>query len=139
MVQLIILTKLASQTYPNNQFPTTIQQHKSLYPKDNPWYLLQPHIFQFLLCRHLLKSLTVSTIWYLVIYFLSDNPANYYFTAVFDKNTVKVFKYTEVNINALCPPVIQGHHNSPSQPLYSVSLPTHPPPIHKSNATINVS
>ena len=34
---------------------------------------------------------------------------------------------------------MQGHRNAPSQPLYSVSLPTHPPSIQKSNATINVS
>ena len=48
-------------------------------------------------------------------------------TAVFDKNSVKIFKSTEVNINALFPPIIQGHHNAPSRPLYSLSLTTHPP------------
>ena len=61
------------------------------------------------------------------------------FTAVFDKNSVKIFKSTEVSINALCPPIIQGRRNAPSQPLYSVSLPNYPPSIHKSNATINAS
>ena len=60
-------------------------------------------------------------------------------TAVFDKNSVKIFKSTEVNINALCPPIIEGHHNAPSQPLYSMSLKTHPPSISKENSTINVS
>ena len=39
-------------------------------------------------------------------------------TAVFDKNSVTMFKSTEVNITVLCPPIIQGNHNSPSQPLY---------------------
>ena len=50
---------------------------------------------------------------------------NHNCSAVFDKNSVKIFKSTEVNINALCPPIIQGHRNAPSQPLYSVSLPTY--------------
>ena len=59
-------------------------------------------------------------------------------TAVFGKNSVKIFKSKEFNTTALCPPIIQGLHNAPSQPLYSVSLPTQPPPIHKANATINV-
>ena len=36
-------------------------------------------------------------------------------------------------------PIIQGHFNAPSQPLYSVSLTTHPPSIHKSNTTISAS
>ena len=60
-------------------------------------------------------------------------------TAVFDKKSIKIFKSAEVNITALCPPIIQGHRNAPSQPLYSVSLPTHPPSIHKSNATVSFS
>ena len=30
-------------------------------------------------------------------------------SAVFDKNSVKIFKSTEVNINAIFPPIIQGH------------------------------
>ena len=47
-------------------------------------------------------------------------------TAVFDKSSVKIFKTTEVNINALCLPILQGHLDTPSQPLYSVSLPTFP-------------
>ena len=34
-------------------------------------------------------------------------------TAVFDKNSVKTFKSTEVNITALCTPIIQGHRNAP--------------------------
>ena len=34
-------------------------------------------------------------------------------TAVFDKNSVKIFKSTEVNITALCTPIIQGHRNAP--------------------------
>ena len=59
-------------------------------------------------------------------------------TAVFDKNSVKIFKSTEVNINALCPPIIQGHRNTPSQPLYLVSLPTFPLLTHKENESINV-
>ena len=61
------------------------------------------------------------------------------YTAVFEKNSVKIFISTEVNINALRPPIIQGHRNAPPQPLYSVSLSTHPPSIHKANAIINVS
>ena len=40
------------------------------------------------------------------------------FTAVFDKQNINIFKSTEVSIKVLCPPIIQGHHNSPSQPLY---------------------
>ena len=48
-------------------------------------------------------------------------------TAVFDNNSVNIFKSTEVNITSLYPPIIQGHRNAPSQPLYSVSLPTNPP------------
>ena len=48
-------------------------------------------------------------------------------TAVFDKNSVRIFKSTEVNITEFCPPVIQGHRDAPSQPLYSVSFPNHPP------------
>ena len=56
-------------------------------------------------------------------------------TAVFDKNPVKIFNSTEVNITALCPPIIQGHCNTPPQPLYSVSLPTHPSSTHKANET----
>ena len=40
---------------------------------------------------------------------------------VFDKQSVKIFNYTEVSINLLCPPKIQGHRNSASKPLYSVS------------------
>ena len=48
------------------------------------------------------------------------------FTAVFDNNSVKIFKSTELNITALCPPIIQGCCNLPSQTLYSVSLPNHP-------------
>ena len=60
-------------------------------------------------------------------------------TAVFVKSSVKIFKSIEVNINALCPPIIQGHRNSPLKPIYSVSLPIHPPSTHKSNGTINVS
>ena len=52
----------------------------------------------------------------------SDNNCS----AVFDKNSVKIFESTEVNINALCPPIIQGHRNAPTQPLYLVSLPTYP-------------
>ena len=60
-------------------------------------------------------------------------------TAVFDKNSVKIFNSTEVNITAIFLPILQGHCNAPSQPLYSVSLPTHPSSIHKANATINVS
>ena len=35
-------------------------------------------------------------------------------TAVFDKNYVKLFKSTEVNMNALRPTIIQGHRNEPS-------------------------
>ena len=35
------------------------------------------------------------------------------FTAVFDKNPAKIFNSTEVNITALCPPIIQGHRNAP--------------------------
>ena len=65
--------------------------------------------------------------------------SNNNFTAVFDKNSVKIFKSTEINITALFPPIIQGHRNSLSQTLYSVSLPTIPTSIQKSNATINVS
>ena len=61
------------------------------------------------------------------------------FTAVFDKNYVKIFKSIEVNITAIFPPIIKGPCNAPSQHLYSVSIPTHPPPIYKANATINVS
>ena len=60
-------------------------------------------------------------------------------TVVFDKNSVKTFNSTEVNINTICPLIIRGHHNAPSKPLYLVYLPTHPPPIHRENATINVS
>ena len=59
-------------------------------------------------------------------------------TAVFDKNFVKIFKSAEVNINALFPPIIQGHRNKPSQPLYSVSLSTYPLSTHKENEIINV-
>ena len=39
-------------------------------------------------------------------------------TPVFDNNSVNIFKSTEININALFPPIIQGHLNAPSQPLY---------------------
>ena len=55
------------------------------------------------------------------------------------KKSVKIFKSTEISINALRPPIIQGHRNAPLQTLYSVSLPIHPPSIHKANATINSS
>ena len=44
-------------------------------------------------------------------------------TAVFDTNSVKMSKSTEVSINALHTFIIQGHHNAPSQPIYSVYLP----------------
>ena len=64
---------------------------------------------------------------------------NHNFTAVFENNSVKIFKSTEVNINTLCPPIIQGHRNAPSKPLYSVFLPTYPLSTHKENASINVS
>ena len=60
-------------------------------------------------------------------------------TAGFDKNYVKLFKSSEVNINLLCTPIIKGNHNVPTQNIYSVSLPANPPSTHKSNATINVS
>ena len=58
-------------------------------------------------------------------------------TAVFDKNSIKIFKSTEVSIISLRSPIIQGHRNSLSKPIYLVSLPTHPPQIHKVNETIN--
>ena len=87
----------------------------------------------------MIQSLTVSTIWHLDPYFLSDKPATIIVLQFLTKNPVKIFKSTEVNITALCPPIIQGHRNAPSQPLYSVSLTTHPPSIHKSNATMNIS
>ena len=35
-------------------------------------------------------------------------------TAVFDKNSIKIFKSIEVNIDALCPPIVQAHRNTPS-------------------------
>ena len=38
---------------------------------------------------------------------------NHNCTAVFDKNYVKIFKSTEVSINAIRPTIIQGHHNAP--------------------------
>ena len=57
----------------------------------------------------------------------------------FLKKSVKIFKSTEVSINELCPPTIQGHYNAPLQTLYSVSLSTHPPSIHKANAKIDAS
>ena len=60
-------------------------------------------------------------------------------TAVFDNNSVKMFNFTEVDITALCPPIIKVNRNAPSRPLYSVYLPTPPPSIHKSNSTINFS
>ena len=60
-------------------------------------------------------------------------------TAVFDKKNVKIFKSTKVNVTALFPPIIQRHCNSPSQPLYSISLPAHPSSIHKLITTINFS
>ena len=47
-------------------------------------------------------------------------------TAVLTKIS-KIFKSIEVSSNALCPTIIQGHHNAPSQTLYSVSLTNHPP------------
>ena len=59
--------------------------------------------------------------------------------AVFDKNSVKIFKSIEVNITAICSPIIQGRRNVPSQLLYSVYIPTNPPSIHKENSIINVS
>ena len=46
--------------------------------------------------------------------------------------------FTEVNINVLCPPIIQYHRNTSPQPLYSVSLPTCPLSTHKENESINV-
>ena len=64
---------------------------------------------------------------------------NHNCTAVFWQKFRKIFKYIEVNIKTLFPPVIQGHCNALSQPLYSVSLPNHPPSITKANATINFS
>ena len=36
------------------------------------------------------------------------------FTAGFDKNYVKIFRSTEVSINAIRPTIIQGHRNEPS-------------------------
>ena len=39
-------------------------------------------------------------------------------TVVFDKNSVKIFKSTEVNITDFCPPIIQFHRDVPLQPLY---------------------
>ena len=52
-------------------------------------------------------------------YIFSVKQACYqYCTAVFDNNPVKLFKSTEVNTTALCPPIIQGQINTPSQPLY---------------------
>ena len=35
-------------------------------------------------------------------------------TAVFDKNSVKIFNSTEVNINTLRPPITQGRRNATS-------------------------
>ena len=55
----------------------------------------------------------------------------------FWKKSVKLLKYTEFSINALFPPIIQGHRNAPSQKNYSFSLQTYPPSIHKANTTIN--
>ena len=59
-------------------------------------------------------------------------------TDFFYKQSVNIFKSTEVIINELCPPIIQGHLNAPSQHIYSVSLLAHPPSIHKENTTINI-
>ena len=58
-------------------------------------------------------------------------------TAVFDKQSVKTFKYTEVSIKNLCPPTTQIHLNEPSQHIYLLSLPDTPKKINKENATIN--
>ena len=59
-------------------------------------------------------------------------------TAFIDNNPVKTFKSTEVTINALLPPIIQGHCNAPPKPLSSVPLQTNPPTTNKVNATIHL-
>ena len=71
--------------------------------------------------------------------FSVQQACNHNWTEVFDNNSIKILKSTEVNITVLFPPIIQGRRNAPSQPLYSESLSTHPPSIYKSNTTKNVS
>ena len=68
---------------------------------------------------------------------LSDGKAcNHICTSVFNKQSVKIFKSTEVNIKALHIPTIKVHCNAQSQYLYSVYLPSCLPSIHKLNSAI---
>ena len=50
--------------------------------------------------------------------FFAGQACDHNCTTVFDKNPVKIFNSTEVNINLLHPPILQGHRNVPSQHLY---------------------
>ena len=39
-------------------------------------------------------------------------------TAIFDKQYVEIFMFTEVSINTICPPIIQGHCIEPPKTPY---------------------
>ena len=45
--------------------------------------------------------------------FIFGQACNHNCTAVSDKNSIKIFGSTGVNITALCPLIIQGHRNVP--------------------------
>ena len=66
-------------------------------------------------CFNYLESVSIFSV---------GQDCDHYYTAVFEKNSVKIFKYTEVNINALFTPIIQGHRNASQKYLYSVYIPT---------------
>ena len=59
--------------------------------------------------------------------------------AVFDKNSVKIFKSKDVSINRILPPIIQVRQNAQSQPLYSVFMSTHLISVYKATTTTNAS
>ena len=64
------------------------------------------------------------------LYSISDKP-EIIITHLFLKKTTKLFKSTEVRINALLLPTIQVYRNVQSQPIYYLPLPTNLSSIQK--------